>query len=93
MKKAYIYIFSFGFITASALFVLMSNSNEPLNDVQSPVKANPDRDTYYPMTEDLNPDEMRITSLGTGMPNQRLLRWAKHHPATSKWRFHRFRKC
>ena len=41
------------------------------NDVQSPVKANPDRDTYYPMTEDLNPDEMRITSLGTGMPNQR----------------------
>ena len=29
MKKAYIYIFGFGFITASALFVLMSNSNEP----------------------------------------------------------------
>jgi len=71
MKKAYIYIFSFGFITASALFVLMSNSNELQNDVQSPVKANPNRDTYYPMTEDLNPDEMRITSLGTGMPNQR----------------------
>lgn len=49
----------------------MSNSNGTQDEVQSPVKANPNRDTYYPMTEDLNPDEMRITSLGTGMPNQR----------------------
>ncbi|MCK5101547.1 MAG: MBL fold metallo-hydrolase, partial [Cyclobacteriaceae bacterium] len=49
----------------------MSNTNNTKDEVQSPVKANPNRDTYYPMTEDLKPDEMRITSLGTGMPNQR----------------------
>ena len=72
MKKSKtIIIFVFGFLTASAFFVLMSNTNNTKEEVQSPVKANPNRDTYYPMTEDLNPDEMRITSLGTGMPNQR----------------------
>jgi ribonuclease Z len=37
----------------------------------SPVKAREGRDTYYPNTEDLAPDEMRIISLGTGMPNPR----------------------
>ena len=72
MKKSKTYIiFLIGFVTASALFLLMSNTNNTKDEVQSPVKANPNRDTYYPMTEDLNPDEMRITSLGTGMPNQR----------------------
>ena len=29
------------------------------------------RKTYYPNTEDLGPNEMRVISLGTGMPNQR----------------------
>ncbi len=72
MKKAKLFIvFLIGFVTASALFVLMSNISSTKDEVQSPVKANPNRDTYYPMTEDLDPDEMRITSLGTGMPNQR----------------------
>jgi ribonuclease Z len=65
------FIFIFGFITATVLFVFLSNTNGSNDEVQSPVKANPDRDTYYPMTEDLDPDEMRITALGTGMPNQR----------------------
>jgi ribonuclease Z len=37
----------------------------------SPVKARGGRDTYYPNTEDLAPDEMRVISLGTGMPNPR----------------------
>ncbi len=37
----------------------------------SPVKARGGRGTYYPNTEDLAPDEMRIISLGTGMPNPR----------------------
>jgi len=72
MKKSKtIFVFIFGFITASILFVFLSTTNGTNDEVQSPVKANPNRDTYYPMTEDLNPDEMRITSLGTGMPNQR----------------------
>ena len=37
----------------------------------SPVKALDHRDVYYPGTEDLGPDEMRITACGTGMPNAR----------------------
>ena len=37
----------------------------------SPTKAQVDRDTYFPGTEDLDPDEMRITALGTGQPSVR----------------------
>ncbi len=37
----------------------------------SPVKAIADRDAYFPGTEDLAPDEMRVTACGTGMPNAR----------------------
>jgi ribonuclease Z len=36
----------------------------------SPVKARP-RDTYYPNSEDLAPDEMRVIACGTGMPTAR----------------------
>ncbi len=36
----------------------------------SPVKAR-DRNVYFPNSEDLAPDEMRIISLGTGMPSGR----------------------
>ena len=35
------------------------------------VKALQDRDTYYPGTEDLAPDEMRILACGTGEPTVR----------------------
>jgi ribonuclease Z len=38
---------------------------------RSPVKATQDRDLYFPGTEDLKPDEMRVTALGTGMPSAR----------------------
>jgi ribonuclease Z len=41
------------------------------NSEISPVKATIDRDAYFPGTEDLGPDEMRITACGTGMPNAR----------------------
>ena len=37
----------------------------------SPVKAREDHEVYYPGTEDLAPDEMRVTACGTGMPNAR----------------------
>jgi ribonuclease Z len=37
----------------------------------SPVKALPARDVYYPGSEDLASDEMRIVACGTGMPNAR----------------------
>jgi len=36
----------------------------------SPVKARP-RDAYYPNSEDLAPDEMRVIACGTGMPTTR----------------------
>ena len=34
-------------------------------------KAQPDRDVYFPNTENLGPDEARIISCGTGMPSAR----------------------
>jgi ribonuclease Z len=37
----------------------------------SPVTALSERDVYYPGTENLAPDEMRVVALGTGMPNAR----------------------
>jgi len=37
----------------------------------SPVNALPDRDVYYPGSETLAPDEMRVVACGTGMPNAR----------------------
>jgi ribonuclease Z len=37
----------------------------------SPVKALAERDVYFPGTEDIAPDEMRVTACGTGMPNAR----------------------
>ena len=37
----------------------------------SPVHARP-RDVYYPNSEDLAPDEMRVTACGTGMPTPRM---------------------
>ena len=36
------------------------------------VKATPQQDVYYPGTEELRPDEMRIIACGTGMPMPRL---------------------
>ena len=38
---------------------------------QSPTAALQDRDVYYPGTEELDPDEMRVIACGTGMPNAR----------------------
>ena len=38
----------------------------------SPVKSTSDRDVYYPGTEDLKPDEMRVICTGSGMPMPRL---------------------
>ena len=37
----------------------------------SPVGTVPNRETYFPGTEGLKPDEMRITALGTGNPSAR----------------------
>lgn len=37
----------------------------------SPTRALAERDRYFPGTEDLGPDEMRVIALGTGMPSAR----------------------
>lgn len=37
----------------------------------SPVKPLSNRDVYYPGSEALSPDEMRVVACGTGMPNAR----------------------
>ena len=37
----------------------------------SPTKPNPVHDVYYPGTEELAPDEMRVIACGTGMPSAR----------------------
>ncbi len=37
----------------------------------SPTGARADRDVYYPGSEEIGPDEMRIVALGTGMPTPR----------------------
>jgi ribonuclease Z len=58
--------FSFvaGFAACVALLVLVAAT-------QSPTQAIDDRDVYYPGSEDLGPDEMRLVALGTGMPSVR----------------------
>lgn len=43
----------------------------PAAKTHSPVGTVPDRDTYFPGTEPLDPNEMRITALGTGQPSAR----------------------
>ena len=45
-------------------------ANEAANETVSPVKAR-ERDTYYPNSEDLGADEMRVIACGTGMPTTR----------------------
>jgi ribonuclease Z len=40
-------------------------------DSPSPVKPASDRATYYPQSEALAPDEMRVVACGTGMPTTR----------------------
>ena len=46
-------------------------SSHDANAGPSPVRALTERDVYYPGTEDLGPDEMRVVALGTGMPTIR----------------------
>src|SRR5210317_1023566 len=36
-----------------------------------PTRSLPERDAYFPGTEELSPDEMRVIACGTGMQNAR----------------------
>ena len=60
--------------TVGLLTALTFSANRQVAEAQSgrsPTKAVPELDVYYPGTEDLAPDEMRIVALGTGMPSPR----------------------
>ena len=48
-----------------------SDATAGVDPMAGATKAIPDREVYYPGTEDLAPDEMRVVACGTGMPNAR----------------------
>ncbi len=61
-----------GLIVAQSGSVARAQGNaSAAADVPSPVGALDDRDVYYPGSESLAPDEMRVVCLGSGMPNAR----------------------
>jgi ribonuclease Z len=47
-------------------------TSTPATDELSPTKPVQSREVYYPGTEELAPDEMRVIACGTGMPMPRL---------------------
>ena len=59
-------MFLAGFAACAALLVLTAATRSPTKGV--PVS---EQDVYYPGAEDLEPDEMRVVALGTGMPSAR----------------------
>ena len=55
-----------GFAACAALLVLTAATRSPTKGVPEA-----ELDVYYPGAEDLEPDEMRVVALGTGMPSAR----------------------
>jgi ribonuclease Z len=60
--------FGLGIIFCICILVFLALTPPPET---SPVKALSEREVYYPGTEAIAPDEMRVVALGTGMPNAR----------------------
>lgn len=61
-------------LTAAALSITLAGAPMHLSAQEqtvSPTKARADRDVYFPNTEDLASDEMRVIACGTGMPTTR----------------------
>ncbi len=69
MKMRWFVAFFGGIGTCLIFLGLLGAQQAP--DTSAAVKALSDRDVYYPGTEALEPDEMRIIACGTGMPNAR----------------------
>jgi ribonuclease Z len=57
-----------GFGACLTVLVMMGAQSPPM---PSPVKPALERDVYYPNTEELGADEMRVIACGTGMPTTR----------------------
>ncbi|MGB6121240.1 MAG: MBL fold metallo-hydrolase, partial [Bacteroidota bacterium] len=70
MKNRWTVLMGFGLGVLSCAVILTFLALTPQEE-PSPVKALSEREVYYPGTEDLAPDEMRVVALGTGMPNAR----------------------
>jgi len=63
-----------GLLVVSALaaaYVVGRSTDSTVVAQTSPTGVVDDRDVYYPGTEELAPDEMRVVALGTGMPSAR----------------------
>jgi ribonuclease Z len=69
MKTGKILTFIAGIISCLAFLIILGAQSAP--DTSTSVKALPERDVYYPGSEDLQSDEMRVIACGTGMPNAR----------------------
>ncbi len=57
-------------LVVGALLGYLGTQLRPSGD-ETAQAAEPELDVYYPGTEQLAPDEMRVVALGTGMPNAR----------------------
>ena len=69
MKRHSIMLFITGFATCLAVVVTLGAKTAA--PTLSPVVPAANRDVYYPGTEDLAPDEMRVIACGTGHPMAR----------------------
>jgi len=70
-RKAVISLLTVTVVAVAIGIVIGTAVNPGAEAGSSPVKALSEREVYYPGTEDLAPDEMRVVACGTGMPNAR----------------------
>ena len=70
-RKAVVSLLTVTVVAIGIGIVIGTALDRPAEAGASPVAAIPDREVYYPGTEDLAPDEMRVVACGTGMPNAR----------------------
>jgi len=59
----------FGFLIARTSVELESSVEAAGGKVKSPTGVAPERYAYYPGTEELGEDEIRVIACGTGMPS------------------------
>lgn len=69
MNKTPVMLFIAGFAACFGLIGILGAKQDQASF--SPVEPLPQHDVYYPGTEKIAPDEMRVTACGTGMPTIR----------------------
>jgi ribonuclease Z len=71
-KSVLVLTFAIGLLTVlQSEKSVVTSAHAAGGQVTSPVEPAPDRYAYYPGTEALGPDEMRVIACGTGMPSAR----------------------